>query len=126
MGDLTENISRYEIACKCGCGKNTIDFFTVMMVQGACDFFSKKLGRRVTLDISSGSRCPFWNAHEGGGDKSQHLESRAIDHKIREVSVDELFDYYLAKYPMIYGFGKYPTFVHVDSRSGIAWVGRKA
>ena len=34
MGDLTKNISRYEIACKCGCGFDTIDIEVVRMCDG--------------------------------------------------------------------------------------------
>ena len=40
MGDLTANISRYEIECKCGdCGFDTIDYQTVMIWQDVCDYF---------------------------------------------------------------------------------------
>lgn len=121
MGDLTKNISRHELACNCGCGFDTGDIETVLAVQDACDHFAKVLGiEKVTLDINSGARCFVWNEHEKGSKYSKHLDGRAIDHRIREVSVKELHEYYMVKYPGKYGIGKYRTFVHLDTRKDMA------
>ena len=122
MGDLTKNINRWEIACKCGCSFDTIDHKVVEIVQGACDHFSKILCiPRVYLHISSGCRCPKHNENAGGADKSLHMFGRAIDHKIREVTVKDLYNYYLKKYHDFFGFGLYldDDFVHADSRDGV-------
>jgi len=117
MGDLTPNISRHEIACNCGCGFDSLDLETADRVQEACDYFSAVLGKKCILDINSGCRCFAWNDHEGGSDNSQHLSARAIDHKIREITIDELAGFYLSRFPGKYGIGVYKTFVHFDSRT---------
>ena len=137
MGDLTKNISRSEVACKCGnkFGKcqspDAIDFETITIVQGACDYFADKLGiDKVTLIITSGARCSKYNdtpASEGGAggsNGSKHKQNTAIDHRIAEVSIKELYDYYEDRYPNRLGLAyKEPQpelnkkgFVHVDPR----------
>jgi uncharacterized protein YcbK (DUF882 family) len=118
MGDLTTNISRHEVACNCSCGFDTIDYETLMVVQQACDYFSGIIGNKCTLDVNSGCRCANWNKHVGGSKDSQHLYGRAIDHCIREISISELADYYLKKYPGKYGIGIYKNFIHLDTKSG--------
>lgn len=123
MGDLTKNISRYELACKCGCGDDTMDFETIRVVQDVCDHFSLLLSKKVTLAITSAYRCLEYNrkpASEGGpgsNDNSQHPRGRAMDIKILEVSPEEVYHYLTQWYGGRYGFGKYDTFVHVDTRS---------
>ena len=117
MGDLTINISRHEGRCNCGCGFSSMDWLTVEMVQDACDYFSKKLGKKVTLIITSWCRCEEWNAHEDGSDFSQHLVGKACDHYIKEVPLQELTQYYLDKYPGKFGIGVYEDFIHLDCRA---------
>lgn len=118
MGDISKNISRSEIACKCGCGFDTIDAVTARAVQDACDHFAEQLDvPRVVLDISSGARCEERNRSEGGSYRSQHLLGRAIDFKIRCVSPIEVQAYLLAKYPDRFGIGTYSNFTHFDSRN---------
>jgi len=121
MGDLTPNISRHEISCNCGCGFDSIDYLTTLYVQQACDHFSAKLGHKCILNIHSGCRCPIWNKHEGGAERSQHLFARAIDHDIEEITPLELAQYYLDRFPGVFGIGIYKTFVHFDTRTGLQW-----
>lgn len=130
MGDLTKNISRHEVLCHCGkCGVDTIDFETVMLVQGACDHFAEKLGvDKVILRISSGSRCQKHNdtpvklGGAGGSKGSYHKKMKAIDHHIDGVSVRDLYDYYNSLHPNRLGLGLYEKpkvntpFVHIDPR----------
>lgn len=138
MGDLTKNISRHEVECRCDgrfgpCHAKGMDWETIQVVQGACDHFAEKLGlSKVTLIITSGSRCKPYNDNprsEGGvggakgkgeSDGSFHKYAMAMDHKITQVSAKELYDYYCEKYPGKFGIGYYPpergNFVHLDSR----------
>ena len=116
---LTKNINRTEVACRCGCGQDSIDYAVIQAVQGACDYFAEKLGKsKVILHINSGNRCEKHNAKVGGGDKSQHLLGKAIDHYIEDVTIRELFNYYAKKYPHTFGKSPYYAdgFVHLDSR----------
>lgn len=118
MGDLTKNISRHEIACKCGCGYDTIDFETIKIVQETCDHFTNVSGsERVILDITSGARCAEHNNRVGGAAGSQHPQNRAIDFRIRGVNPFKVYDYLNERFPNKYGLGRYKTFTHVDSRT---------
>jgi uncharacterized protein YcbK (DUF882 family) len=119
MGNLTKNISRYELACSCGCGEDTVDFETIMVVQDACDHFSRVLDKKVTLEITSANRCLEYNRSDdvGSNDNSQHPKGRALDIKILEVSPQAVYDYLTERHPLDHGFGLYSTFVHVDTRS---------
>lgn len=118
MGDLTTNISRSEIACKCGCGQDSIDFKVIEMVQWACDYWALKLGvAKVVCHIVSGARCDWWNGHEKGARKSLHLLGRAIDFRIDGVKHQALYDSLDKKYNGFGGLGVYSWGVHVDSRT---------
>ncbi|WP_027252051.1 D-Ala-D-Ala carboxypeptidase family metallohydrolase [Photobacterium halotolerans] len=122
MGDLTKNISRHELACKCGaCDHQTADFETVMIVQDACDHFAEKLEvGKVVLNIHSAHRCYRHNDAVGGAKKSQHRLGSALDISIRNVLPKDVYAYLDAKYPDRLGLGLYDTFVHVDTRKGKA------
>lgn len=134
MGNLTKNISRHEVQCQCGdkfgkCNAHAMDFETITIVQEACDHFAGKLKvKKVVLLINSGSRCATYNdtpkekGGVGGSAGSYHKLSMAMDHRIKGVSIDDLYDYYNTKYPSRLGLGYYPPsgkkkgFVHLDPR----------
>lgn len=118
MGDLTKNINRYEVACKCGvCSCETIDIKTAEVVQDACDHFADKLGfERVVLTINSAHRCKNHNKYVGGAHNSKHLLGSAVDIKIRYVTPKDLYEYLDKKHSRSLGIGLYNNFVHVDSR----------
>lgn len=119
MGDLTKNISRHEVACKCGCGFDTADIETILAVQICADHFAQKLRKaRVVLNVHSGCRCEAHNEAEGGSRNSQHLYSRAIDFSIGGVDPSDVYDYLCVRYPDQFGIGKYNTFTHLDTKSG--------
>lgn len=121
MGDLSKNISRYEVACKCGCGFDSIDSETVQVVQAVCDGFARQLGAdRVVLHVGSGARCPLHNKNEGGRERSQHVKGRAIDFTISGVKPADVYAALAAAFPDRYGIGKYDGFTHIDTRGGPA------
>lgn len=121
MTQLSKNIWRSEVACKCGCGFDTIDIETVEIVQDCCDYFAKKLGQdRVYLNIHSGARCKKHNKAVGGKPNSQHLLGRALDISITGVKPDDVYKFLDGNYPTIYGLGSYSSFTHIDTRTGIA------
>lgn len=120
MGDLTKNISRYEIACPC-CGQNFIDYEVVKAVQLACDFFELYNNTyKVVLKITSGNRCILHNQKVGSDITSQHLLGKAIDHKIIGVDHKDLYQYYTDTYRNKFGIGLYESFVHLDCRHSCA------
>ena len=119
MGDLTLNISRHEVACKCGCGFDTLDLETAKIIQECCDHIAQSMGlQKVVLLINSGCRCFAWNDHVNGSDRSLHLWGRALDFYIKDVDPALVYEHLSRKYAGKYGIGKYKTFTHLDTRSG--------
>jgi len=117
MGDMTKNLSRKEIACKCGCGFDTIDHETARILQETCNHYANVMGiKKVVVSIGSGCRCEDHNKAVGGGKNSQHLKGRAIDFTISGVNSELVYKYLNEKYPDQYGMGRYTSFTHFDSR----------
>lgn len=118
MGDLTRNLSRWEFACKCGCGLIACDHELVGKIQAAVDYFSAIKEQRLTVHITGGNRCFERNMHTPGASRnSRHMDCIAADHYIAFVSPQELYDYYDRRYPKKHGLGLYPNRVHLDVRS---------
>lgn len=122
MGDLSKNFSRWELECKDGCGFNTVDAELINeILQPARD----DLKRKIIITPNGGCRCYLQNIACGGSKNSQHKEGKAADIKVEGVSPQDVYEYFCKKFPDKYGFGLYPTFIHVDCRSIKArWVGK--
>lgn len=73
MGDISENFSRSEAACPCGCGGDTVDAELLDLVQGLRDEFGD------IITVHSGYRCKRYNAKLGGAKNSEHRWGRAWD-----------------------------------------------
>ncbi len=110
------HFERSEFACKCGCGRDTIDHETLYL----CEVVRRFCDEPVT--VNSGFRCRQHNKEVGGRPNSQHLYGRAADLRVSDPV--KVFNYLCEKYPNQYGFGLYSTFVHVDTRTGKAkrWI----
>ena len=112
MGDLSKHFSRSEVACKCGCGFDSMDVETLRIADEAREIAG------VPITPSSGCRCAEHNASVGGSDDSQHKKARALDLPVPNPKA--VYDELCRRYPDRYGFGLYKTFLHVDTRSGPA------
>ena len=110
MGDLTRNLSRHEFACRCRCGFDTVDYELVIVIQDVCDHFKQ------SVTISGPNRCPQHNKDEGGSEKSEHVNAKAADIKIRNTHPDLVADYLEKKYSDKYGVGRYNGRTHIDVR----------
>lgn len=130
MGDLTKNLSRYEFACKCGCGFDIVDHQLAVILQRTADHFLDEFQVqgviRVVIKINSGCRCPTHNKNEGGSKNSRHMQGNAADFKIKlvfaggvqkQVSPTKVADYLNATYPDRYGVGWYNGRTHFDTSS---------
>jgi uncharacterized protein YcbK (DUF882 family) len=123
MGNLTKNLSRYEFACKCACGFNTVDIELAPAIQDTADHFAEEDGIRVRIKISGPNRCVKHNENEGGAKNSQHIYGRAADYKLfnrdtgEQIDPDRVADYLDSKYPDQYGIGRYSNRTHFDTRS---------
>ena len=113
MGDLSQNFSRAEFACKDGCGRDTVDAGTLAVLEAVRTHFG------LPVTVVSGHRCATHTRAVGGASSSQHLYGRAADIKIAGVAPQAIADF-LDRAPLAGrgGIGVYPTFVHVDTRSG--------
>lgn len=110
MGDLTQNFSRSEFECKCGCGLCIADYALVALLQQLRDSWGRP------LHIDSATRCEVHNADEGGGVTSQHLLGLAADIRIDTVSPDVVHDSLVDLAGDRWGIGRYATFTHIDVR----------
>lgn len=121
MGDLSENLSRHEMACQCGCEFDTVDIELVGVLQGLCDFLRYDMGRKPVLLITGPNRCVVHNAEVGGAPDSQHPKARAADYQIKVngeyVDPVKIHNYLNAKYPDKYGLGLYSNRNHLDTRT---------
>ena len=110
MGDLSKHFSRREFSCKCGCGFDTVDAELLQVLE--------KLRQHINLPITitSGCRCPAYNAVVGGARDSQHTRGRAADIKVA-LSPDLIWGHLTTVYPNQYGLGRYLDFTHIDTRS---------
>jgi uncharacterized protein YcbK (DUF882 family) len=112
MGDLSNDFSRREFACKCGCGADTIDAGTLKVLQDLRYHFLQP------VTVNSGHRCRTYNRKVGGAANSQHLTGRAADVTVMGIHPSHVADYFERTYPNMYGIGRYATFTHIDTRSG--------
>lgn len=110
MGDLTNNFSRHEFACECGCGFDDISLELVEKLQELRDYFDAR------VDVTSGCRCPVHNTRVGGAKHSRHLAGDAADIVVDNVHPDLVAE--LADQLGFKGVGWYNTFTHVDTRPG--------
>jgi uncharacterized protein YcbK (DUF882 family) len=110
------HFTRQEFACKCGCGKDTVDYELMDVLEKVREHFG------VPVHISSGNRCKKYNKKVGGKSKSQHLLGKAADIVVDNVSPNVVHSF--LDQLEVGGLGKYNTFTHVDVRDGRArWDG---
>lgn len=110
MGDLSDNFSRKEFACQCGCGQDTVDAKLLEVLQRLRTHFA------FNITVTSGNRCKVHNKSVGGSDNSQHLYGKAADIKVRGLSPEEVYRALDLWFPHSLGIGLYESWVHVDSR----------
>ena len=77
---LSKNLTRREIACKCGCGFDIIDNKLVETFQALRDYIGKP------IYITSGCRCPEYNKKVGGVGDSAHVKGKALDMYVKGLS----------------------------------------
>ena len=128
MGDLTKNISRHELCCKCErheCNVTILDDEPIIqVVQRVCDLIAQRYDvPRVVLEITSAARCYEHNRDIGSTDNSRHPRGCAMDIKIfipitgrPQVPPSEVAEAADLVMTGSGGIGVYPTFTHIDTR----------
>lgn len=123
MGNLSQNLSRKEFACKCGCGFDTVDHELVEVLQGCVDHFADLYHTAVMIIITGPNRCIMHNIDVGGADGSQHIKARAADFKLfihsgrDQIHPDEVAVYLDENYSDKFGIGQYTNRTHLDTRT---------
>ena len=128
-GDLTDNFSRWEFACKCGCGFDQIEMNLVEQIQRFRDLLWIATGKEIPLTISSGIRCEAYNEKIGGTKHSYHMAGMAVDIVIGDncpsinpvwVGGRILQIAHKLKLILLGAIGVYPArkFMHLDIRGG--------
>lgn len=108
--DLSNHFQRREFACKCGCGFDTVDLETLVLLEDIRTHFD------VPVTINSGCRCEAYNRQVGGAASSQHLLGRAADIRVQGIDPGVVATYVETQHPDA-SVGRYNTFTHVDTRT---------
>jgi uncharacterized protein YcbK (DUF882 family) len=111
---LSDNFSREEFACQCGCGFDTVDAQLLDVVQTLRDALE------VPIKINSACRCNEHNTAVGGSANSQHTKGRACDvvaTGVEPADVAEVVEFILDHKGIAGGVGRYTTFTHIDTRT---------
>lgn len=111
MPKISKHFTRLEMACKCGCGLDSMDAETLKIADEVRDL----VGEPITP--SSAARCLAYNRSPevGSNDKSQHPKCRAMDLPVPDPRA--VYEWLCKRHQDKYGFGLYKTFVHVDTRT---------
>ena len=109
--ELSKHFNRKEFACRCGCGFDTVDSMTLEALESIRQHFDKP------VTVTSGCRCLAHNKAVGGSERSQHTKGRAADIQVKGVEPRAVADYATS---LGLSVGRYDSFTHVDSRSGLA------
>lgn len=122
-----KHFSPSEFRCK-HCNKALIHVPSLLALDALRDRWGKP------IFLTSAYRCPAHNAAVGGVELSQHLLGRAFDVSMAASSIlnakDLLLFTVLAALgggngaSQFHGFGLYKHFMHIDTASTRAWIGR--
>ena len=118
MHKVSENFSRHEFACKCGCGFSTVDVELVRVLEAVRARFNQP------VTINSACRCSEHNESVGGSYGSKHKQGVAADIRVKGIHPGDVYEFLDNHMPNTYGIGKYCSFTHIDVRSKKArWEG---
>ena len=121
---LTENFSKSEFDCKCGCEMPDHVLENVQNLAEQLQVIRTLVGQPI--NINSAYRCPKHNAKPsvGGSKTSQHIHGKASDIVVKDMNpddvvhlVEQLID---AGEVNIGAIGRYNTFTHLDTRKNKA------
>jgi len=91
MGNLSKNLSKSELTCKCNkCGQCIINDRLINYSQMVFDECSQLLGKKCIVTVTSGNRCKAHNAKVGGKPTSRHIKGEAIDFMVKGFTESQL------------------------------------
>lgn len=113
-------VHRDLMACKCGCGFDTVDYELADVLTDIENYFG------VEIQHNSACRCVDYNETvQKAANKlyipytsdSQHLYTKADDIVVPGATAYEIYTYLNKKYPNKYGIGRHKTYTHFDVRA---------
>ena len=130
---LTKNFKLKEFECKgklegCYCRMPDDVYRNIKELAENLQIVRDELQEPIT--INSAYRCEAWNGINGGTLKSQHLQGKAADIVVKNLTPDEvaiaLDKLQQGGFIKCGGLGRYDTFTHIDIRGTEArWDNRK-
>lgn len=110
MGLTSKHFAESELACH-HCGINGVTRKLLDALEALRALIS------VPVLIDSAYRCPVWNRLKGGALRSQHIQGKAADVRVKGKTARELYELAL-KIPTIRGLGvnDHEQFLHLDVR----------
>ena len=119
---LTDNFSKSEFNCKCGCEMPAEVLDNIKLLALQLQVIREYVGQPIK--VNSAYRCELHNSIIGGVKTSQHISGKASDITINTFTPDEVVDVIenllvnemLGSF-YIGGLGRYNTFTHLDIRS---------
>lgn len=115
MGDISDNFSRHEFACSCGCGFEAVD----KELLDIAEQLREKIG---SFTPNCACRCQKHNRKIGSRDTSFHVKGMAMDIPIdNEEKKQEIYQW-LDKWVLFDrgGLGIYSWGLHIDVRRRMA------
>ena len=116
MGDMSTNFSRYEFACKCGCGGDTMDAATLEAGEAIREHFNARVTVTSAYRCFEYNRIPVSEGGPGSNDASQHPRGRAMDIVVEGIPASRVAEY-AETVLLLGGVGRYNTFTHIDTRT---------
>ena len=114
---LTKSFNEEEFECPC-CGKNEIKMELVELLQQLRDVIKEP------IIVTSGYRCKQYNLNIGGYVHSKHMEGKAADIKVSDMTPKWLAGYGADMF--FKRIGCYPNHVHVElGDKPLYWVVKK-
>lgn len=119
---LTNNFTKSEFDCKCGCDMPTDVLYNVQKLANQLQYLRNLADKPIK--INSAYRCVKHNKSIGGSVNSQHIQGKASDIVIKGINPDDtadLLEKLISEGDMLQGgLGKYNTFTHYDIRGNKA------
>jgi uncharacterized protein YcbK (DUF882 family) len=116
MGDISDNFSRWEFECSCGCGFKSVDIQLTYILEKIRNYFNR------IVNVNCGCRCKNHNASlPNSSPTSAHVQGLAADIKVDDIEPEDVYDYVeriFEEEKITGGIGIYNTFVHVDISDG--------
>lgn len=130
------HIAWHELACKDEARTPYPPQWEYRALELAMEFERIRAAVGAPIRIGSAYRTPAHNKAIGGSKESQHMEGRALDlYPPTGMSIDRFYgiirEIARQKDSKLHGLGKYPVFIHIDTRPSwkghmSVWHGKRA